>query len=160
MRVTGILLAVMILTLNACAFIRGNYGEEVQQGDISAIKKGASTRGDVADLLGAPDRIVEANGDTRYGMLSFGGSKACLSTRHGGERASTGACIAPSSTWRKHGPTCAASDSMWKQPIASPNRSIRGSACLPRLMKCTNLISCYPITRAATAHPSRSHLDR
>jgi outer membrane protein assembly factor BamE (lipoprotein component of BamABCDE complex) len=62
MRVTGILLALMILTLNACAFIRGNYGEEVQQGDISAIKKGASTRGDVADLLGAPDRIVEANG--------------------------------------------------------------------------------------------------
>jgi outer membrane protein assembly factor BamE (lipoprotein component of BamABCDE complex) len=48
--------------LNACAFIRGNYGEEVQQGDISAIKKGASTRSEVAELLGAPDRIVEANG--------------------------------------------------------------------------------------------------
>jgi len=52
----------MTLTLNACAFIRGNYGEEVQAGDLAAIKKGVSTRGDVAELLGAPDRIVEANG--------------------------------------------------------------------------------------------------
>lgn len=62
MRRAGLLLGVMLLMLNGCAFIRGSYGEEVQQGDISAIKKGASTRGDVADLLGAPDRIVEANG--------------------------------------------------------------------------------------------------
>ncbi|MEX5218241.1 MAG: outer membrane protein assembly factor BamE [Nitrospiraceae bacterium] len=66
----------MILMLSTgCAFIRGNYGEEVRQGDISAIKKGASTRTDVADLLGAPDRIVEANGREifhyfRYDMKS------------------------------------------------------------------------------------------
>jgi outer membrane protein assembly factor BamE (lipoprotein component of BamABCDE complex) len=62
MRGTGLLLIVLTLTLNACAFIRGNYGEEVQPGDLAAIKKGLSTRGDVAELLGAPDRIVEANG--------------------------------------------------------------------------------------------------
>lgn len=70
------LCSLMILMLSTgCAFIRGNYGEEVRQGDISAIKKGASTRTDVADLLGAPDRIVEANGREifhyfRYDMKS------------------------------------------------------------------------------------------
>jgi outer membrane protein assembly factor BamE (lipoprotein component of BamABCDE complex) len=58
-----------------CAFVRGNYGEEVRQGDIAAIKKGVSTRTEVADLLGAPDRIVEANGREifhyfRYDMKS------------------------------------------------------------------------------------------
>jgi outer membrane protein assembly factor BamE (lipoprotein component of BamABCDE complex) len=61
MRLTRTLLVILLLTLNACAFVRGNYGEEVHQGDIAAIKKGISTRGDVADLLGAPDRNVQAN---------------------------------------------------------------------------------------------------
>lgn len=66
----------MIVMFSAgCAFVRGNYGEEVRQGDIAAIKKGVSTRAEVADLLGAPDRIVEANGREifhyfRYDMKS------------------------------------------------------------------------------------------
>ena len=47
---------------NGCAFVRGNYGEDLNQGDISTIKKGVSTRAEVAAILGAPDRIVEANG--------------------------------------------------------------------------------------------------
>ena len=45
-----------------CAFMRGNYGEEVRQIDVSAIKKGISTRAEVSSLLGAPERVVEANG--------------------------------------------------------------------------------------------------
>ncbi len=45
-----------------CAFVRGTYGEEVHQGDVTTIQKGVSTRTDVAGILGAPDRIVEANG--------------------------------------------------------------------------------------------------
>ena len=49
------------LLLQGCAFIRGNYGEELRQGDITTIQKGISTRADVAAVLGAPDRIVEAN---------------------------------------------------------------------------------------------------
>jgi outer membrane protein assembly factor BamE (lipoprotein component of BamABCDE complex) len=49
------------LLLQGCAFIRGNYGEELGQGDITTIQKGISTRADVAAVLGAPDRIVEAN---------------------------------------------------------------------------------------------------
>lgn len=54
------LLAVALL-FQGCAFIRGNYGEELGQGDIATIQKGVSTRADVAAVLGAPDRIIDAN---------------------------------------------------------------------------------------------------
>lgn len=55
-------LLVVALLYQGCAFIRGNYGEELGQGDITTIQKGISTRADVAAVLGAPDRIIEANG--------------------------------------------------------------------------------------------------
>lgn len=48
--------------LNGCAFARGNYGDQFNMGDVEAIKKGVSTRADVAAHLGAPDRIIEVNG--------------------------------------------------------------------------------------------------
>jgi outer membrane protein assembly factor BamE (lipoprotein component of BamABCDE complex) len=54
---------IMVLALSqGCAFVRGTYGEEVHQGDVSTIKTGVSTRTEVSGILGAPDRIVEANG--------------------------------------------------------------------------------------------------
>ena len=56
----------MVLTFllgSGCAFVRGNYGEDMNQGDVSTIKKGVSTRAEVASILGAPDRIItEPNG--------------------------------------------------------------------------------------------------
>ena len=55
----------------SCAFIRGNYGEELGQGDISTIQKGISTRAEVASVLGAPDRIVEANGREIFHYYHF-----------------------------------------------------------------------------------------
>jgi hypothetical protein len=59
-------LKVFILVLGVssvgCAFVRGNYGEDIREGDVSTIQKGVSTRADVAATLGAPDRIIEANG--------------------------------------------------------------------------------------------------
>jgi outer membrane protein assembly factor BamE (lipoprotein component of BamABCDE complex) len=58
---TVVLVFSMIVT-TACAFVRGNYGEDVGQADLSTIKKGVTTRPEVAATLGAPDRIVEANG--------------------------------------------------------------------------------------------------
>jgi outer membrane protein assembly factor BamE (lipoprotein component of BamABCDE complex) len=51
-----------LLATMGCAFIRGNYGEDVNQDDVLTIQKGVSTRADVAATLGAPDRIIEANG--------------------------------------------------------------------------------------------------
>jgi hypothetical protein len=52
---------VIALFLQGCAFIRGNYGEELGQGDIATIQKGVSSRADVAAVLGAPDRIIDSN---------------------------------------------------------------------------------------------------
>jgi hypothetical protein len=62
MRVTGILLAIMILMLNACAFSRGTLGDELKTESINSIKNGITTRADVIAQLGAPDRILQLNG--------------------------------------------------------------------------------------------------
>jgi outer membrane protein assembly factor BamE (lipoprotein component of BamABCDE complex) len=56
-------LVLIFLLASGCAFVRGNYGEDMNQGDVSTIKKGVSTRAEVASILGAPDRIItEPNG--------------------------------------------------------------------------------------------------
>jgi hypothetical protein len=59
------------LIVAGCAFIRGNDGEELGQGDIATIQKGISTRADVAAVLGAPDRIIEANGREIFHYFHF-----------------------------------------------------------------------------------------
>lgn len=66
----GMLLLNLLIT-TGCAFIRGNYGEELGQGDIATIQKGISTRADVAAVLGAPDRIIEANGREIFHYFHF-----------------------------------------------------------------------------------------
>ena len=70
---SGFLLGVLwtLLSISACAFVRGSYGEDINQGDLSSIKKGVSTRADVASVLGAPDRIVEANGHEIFHYYHF-----------------------------------------------------------------------------------------
>ena len=62
MRAPVALLAVMILTLNACAFSRGTLGDELKTESINTIKKGVTTRSEVLSQLGAPDRILQLNG--------------------------------------------------------------------------------------------------
>jgi outer membrane protein assembly factor BamE (lipoprotein component of BamABCDE complex) len=47
---------------SGCSFNRGTIGDEFKQEDVAAIKKGVSTRTEVVSALGAPDRVVEANG--------------------------------------------------------------------------------------------------
>lgn len=54
-------LSMVAVLSQGCAFIRGNYGEELGQGNVTSIQKGVSTRADVAAVLGAPDRIIGAN---------------------------------------------------------------------------------------------------
>ena len=65
------MLTLNFLVATGCAFIRGNYGEELGQGDIETIQKGISTRADVAAVLGAPDRIIEANGREIFHYFHF-----------------------------------------------------------------------------------------
>lgn len=47
--------------MTGCAFVRGKYGDQFDATDIESIKKGVSTRTEVATRLGAPDRIIEVN---------------------------------------------------------------------------------------------------
>ena len=56
-----VLVAAVAILTGGCAFVRGTYGEEVKPLDLSSMKKGTTTRAEVASLLGAPDRIVEVN---------------------------------------------------------------------------------------------------
>jgi hypothetical protein len=75
-----LLVAAIAILTGGCAFVRGTYGEEVNSLEISSIKKGTSTRAEVATVLGAPERIVEVNGreifqyyrfDMKSGLLLF-----------------------------------------------------------------------------------------
>ncbi|MDR4478759.1 MAG: hypothetical protein R3B37_03275 [Nitrospira sp.] len=62
MRLVGLLLAMMMLLLNACAFSRGTLGDELKTETINSIKKGVTTRAEVLAQLGAPDRVLQLNG--------------------------------------------------------------------------------------------------
>lgn len=61
-KTTASMLLLCVALLSACSFNRGTIGDELKPEDVEAIKKGVSTRGDVVAKMGAPDRIVEANG--------------------------------------------------------------------------------------------------
>ncbi len=60
----GLLLgcALVLLAASGCSFNRGTIGDELSVEHVAAVKKGVSTRTDVVNVLGAPDRVVEANG--------------------------------------------------------------------------------------------------
>jgi hypothetical protein len=62
MRASVALLALLILTLNACAFSRGTLGDDLKTESINSIKKGVTTRAEIIAQLGAPDRILQLNG--------------------------------------------------------------------------------------------------
>ena len=75
-----LLLALLAIPTGGCAFVRGTYGEEIKPLDLSSIKKGTTTRAEVATFLGAPERIVEVNDheifqyyhfDMKSGLLLF-----------------------------------------------------------------------------------------
>jgi outer membrane protein assembly factor BamE (lipoprotein component of BamABCDE complex) len=68
------------LLIAGCAFSRGNVGTKFNDDTVAMVQKGVSTRPDVAALLGAPDRILDANGqqifqyyhyDLKHGTLLF-----------------------------------------------------------------------------------------
>lgn len=55
-------LLVMGLLIQGCAFSRGTLGDNVKAEVVAAIQKGATTKTEVINLLGAPDRLVQLNG--------------------------------------------------------------------------------------------------
>lgn len=60
--IRSLLLAAAAATLlQGCAFFRGNYDDDFKQEDVESIKVGASTRQDVAEILGAPERVIQVH---------------------------------------------------------------------------------------------------
>jgi len=57
---TALLLVGCLGLLAGCAFLRGQFGEGFDPEAIAAIRKGVTTRTEVAARLGAPDEIVQA----------------------------------------------------------------------------------------------------
>lgn len=55
-----LILMVSLGLLNGCAFFRGHFGEDFDSQEVEAIKKGTTTRAEVAARFGAPDEIVHA----------------------------------------------------------------------------------------------------
>lgn len=64
------ILAVGILT-SGCAFVRGNYDDDFKPEDVESIKVGTSTRQDVANLLGAPERVLEVHGQEIFHYYNY-----------------------------------------------------------------------------------------
>jgi outer membrane protein assembly factor BamE (lipoprotein component of BamABCDE complex) len=62
LRTISLWFCICLLFASGCAFSRGNLGDEFKPEDVEKIKKGATTRSEVVSVLGAPDRIVQANG--------------------------------------------------------------------------------------------------
>ena len=60
--IRSLLLATAAATLiQGCAFLRGNYDEDFKQEDVESSKVGASTRQDVVEILGAPERVIQVH---------------------------------------------------------------------------------------------------
>ena len=60
-RYTLSVLALCVL-IQGCAFSRGTLGDDIKSDIIAMIQKGSTTKSEVVDLLGAPDRLVQLNG--------------------------------------------------------------------------------------------------
>lgn len=62
MRIVGwlLVLAGSVGPLSGCAFVRGHFGEGVDPEAVASIRKGVTTRAEVAARFGAPDEIVHA----------------------------------------------------------------------------------------------------
>ena len=50
------------LLIQGCAFSRGTVGDDVKIEIVAAIQKGTTTKTEVVNLLGAPDRLLQLNG--------------------------------------------------------------------------------------------------
>ena len=60
--IRSLLFAAAAATLiQGCAFFRANYDDDFKQEDVESIKIGASTRQDVTNILGPPERVIEVH---------------------------------------------------------------------------------------------------
>ena len=59
-RILGLCLCLSLFT--ACAWSRGTAGDDLRKETVDTIQKGVTTRAEVVAKLGAPDRVIAANG--------------------------------------------------------------------------------------------------
>jgi outer membrane protein assembly factor BamE (lipoprotein component of BamABCDE complex) len=58
--ILGFVMAAVLL--QGCAFSRGTVGDDVKTEMVATIQKGTTTKTEVVNLLGAPDRLLQLNG--------------------------------------------------------------------------------------------------
>ena len=58
----SLLLMLLVILLQGCAFSRGTLGDDIRSEAVAAIKKATTTKAEVLTLLGAPDRLLQVNG--------------------------------------------------------------------------------------------------
>lgn len=58
----SLLLMLLTILLQGCAFSRGTLGDDINSESVAAIKKATTTKAEVLSLLGAPDRLLQVNG--------------------------------------------------------------------------------------------------
>ena len=71
LRGLGAWILIAVVFLPGCAFFRGNYDDEFNKEDVAAIKVGVSTRQNVVDLLGAPERVIEVNNQEIFHYYTY-----------------------------------------------------------------------------------------
>ncbi len=58
----GLLMLLVCTSATSCAFGRATLGDRIKQEDLAAITKGVTSRAEVVARIGAPDRMLQANG--------------------------------------------------------------------------------------------------
>ncbi|MFO0780161.1 MAG: hypothetical protein U0223_21445 [Nitrospira sp.] len=61
-RLLGLLAILILIVVPGCAFGRATLGDKIKQEDLASLTKGMTTRAEVVARIGAPDRILQANG--------------------------------------------------------------------------------------------------
>lgn len=52
----------IVVLSQGCAFSRGTLGDDIKAEAVSLIQKGTTTKAEVLNLMGAPDRLLQLNG--------------------------------------------------------------------------------------------------
>ena len=67
-----------LLFAMGCSFSRATLGDELNAGQIATIKKGESTKSEVVTALGAPDRVLQMNGQELFQYYRYDAKASSL----------------------------------------------------------------------------------
>lgn len=70
-------LGALLFTMG-CSFSRATLGDEFNAGQIATIKKGETSKGEVVTTLGAPDRVLQMNGQELFQYYRYDAKAASL----------------------------------------------------------------------------------